>query len=68
MTTDDPQPSLLAGHPEVLTVPEVARILRLSPRHVRALARRGDLAGAVRVGGVWRIVRDRLAAQITPPG
>ncbi|MFJ4418802.1 MULTISPECIES: helix-turn-helix domain-containing protein [unclassified Streptomyces] len=68
MTTNQPDPeeSPLRGYPEVLTVAEVAHILRMTPRHVRALARRGELAGAVRVGGAWRVLRARLAAQLTP--
>ncbi len=69
MTTDQPdQPGEppLAGYPEVLTVVEVASILRMTPRSVRALARRGELAGAVRVGGVWRVLRSRLANQLAP--
>jgi PTS system nitrogen regulatory IIA component len=37
----------------LLTVDEVARILRLKPETIRSMARRGDLP-AIKLGRVWR--------------
>lgn len=55
---------LLAGYPDVLTVDEVAGILRTSPRTVRTLASRDQLPGAFKVGGTWRFHKARLRALI----
>jgi excisionase family DNA binding protein len=43
-----------------LTVPEVARLLRVGQRTVYSLARAGSLAGAVKVGNQWRVNRTAL--------
>lgn len=40
---------------ELLTIKEYAALARMSERSVRRLLGRGGLAGAVRVGGQWRI-------------
>ena len=37
----------------LLTVDEVAKILRLKPETIRSMARRGDLP-AIKLGRVWR--------------
>jgi excisionase family DNA binding protein len=37
----------------LLTVDEVATILRLKPETIRSMARRGDLP-AIKIGRVWR--------------
>jgi excisionase family DNA binding protein len=37
----------------LLTVDEVAKILRLQPETIRSMARRGDLP-AIKLGRVWR--------------
>ena len=49
------------GPEEFLTVPEAARLLRVSEQTVRRLARRGELP-VVRVGAQWRLDRDGLAS------
>ena len=41
------------GNGTLLTVDEVARILRLKPETIRSMARRGDLP-AIKLGRVWR--------------
>lgn len=46
--------------PAFLTVPEVARLLRVGQRTVYSLARAGSLAGAVKVGNQWRVNRAVL--------
>lgn len=46
--------------PEILTLNEAAELLRLTPSGARALARRGDLPGGVKVGGEWRVNRTKL--------
>ena len=43
--------------PSVLTVSEVATILRVTPQTVRNMLRSGQLQG-VRVGYVWRVYED----------
>ena len=45
---------------EFLTIPEVARLLRVGQRTAYALARAGELAGAVKVGNQWRVSRTVL--------
>ncbi len=45
-----------------LTIDEAAGLLRISPRSAYTLARRGELAGAVKVGNQWRVDRDALMA------
>ena len=44
----------------LLTPDEVAVILRLKPKTVRAMIRRGDLPG-VKIAGRYRVSRDALA-------
>ncbi|UCE01049.1 MAG: helix-turn-helix domain-containing protein [Chloroflexota bacterium] len=44
----------------LLKVEEVARILRLKPETVRAMARRGDLP-AIKLGRVWRFRRSSIS-------
>lgn len=48
--------------PELLTVPDAAQLLRVSVSNVYRLAERGELPGAVKVGGQWRIGRAQLLA------
>jgi excisionase family DNA binding protein len=50
-------------NPELLTVPETARLLRVTPETVRRLARRGELP-AIRVGTQLRFDRDVLTAPL----
>jgi len=38
----------------VLTIQEVAAMLRISERTIYAMAKQGRLPGAVKVGGSWR--------------
>ncbi|GAA2110928.1 helix-turn-helix domain-containing protein [Streptomyces synnematoformans] len=61
---DDETGELLAGYPDVLTVEEVAGILRTSPRTVRTLASKDQLPGAFKVGAAWRFDKARLRALI----
>ena len=46
----------------VLTVPEVAEILRLSPNTVKRLLRRGEIKGARTgpYGGTWRVSQSAI--------
>lgn len=43
-----------------LTIPEVARLLRVGQRTAYSLARSGELAGAVKVGSQWRVSRAAI--------
>lgn len=47
--------------PDVLTASQVGEWLQLSPSSVRRAAERGELPG-VRIGGIWRFSRDRIAS------
>lgn len=42
---------------EFLTLPEVCEILRISERTAYDLCRKGQIAGAVKVGRQWRVER-----------
>lgn len=46
----------------VLTIKETAALLKVSARTVYAMAKEGRLAGAVKVGGSWRVLRAKLMA------
>ena len=46
----------------VLTIQEVAALLRISERTIYAMAKEGRLPGAVKVGGRWRVLRVKLMA------
>lgn len=46
--------------PEILTVVDAAQLLRVSVSNIYRLAERGELPGAVKVGGQWRISRAQL--------
>ena len=50
--------------PTFLTIPECAELLRLSKRSVYGMARNGELPGAVKVGGKWRVERTTLMASL----
>ena len=56
-------------YPEVVSVEEFARIVKLSPEQARNLIRKGEIA-AIRIGKEYRIphaVSDRYFAQALPP-
>lgn len=44
----------------LLTIQEAADRLRISERTAYELARTGELAGAIKVGGSWRVDPDKL--------
>ncbi len=45
---------------DFLTLDEVAAILRIGKRTAYELARNGQLGGATKVGGSWRILKDEF--------
>ena len=47
---------------EILTIEEVAALLRISERTIYAMAKEGRLPGAVKVGRSWRVLRPKLMA------
>ena len=47
----------------LLTVDEVAKILRLQPETIRSMARRGDLP-AIKLGRVWRFSRSSITQML----
>jgi excisionase family DNA binding protein len=57
---------MVAPDQEVLTINEVAELLRFDPRSVRRMIHSGSLP-AVRVGGRWRIYRDELNSSLGRP-
>lgn len=52
---------------EMLTPKETADHLRVTPRTVRNLIDRGEIAGAVKVGRQWRIPAAAVAAVLQTP-
>jgi excisionase family DNA binding protein len=46
--------------PELVTVPEAARVLRIAESTVYKKAKRGQLSGVVRLGGTLLIRRNAL--------
>ena len=50
--------------PELLKIAEVAQLLRISASNAYRMAERGELPGAVKVGGLWRIGRAQLLAGV----
>ena len=54
--------------PEFLTLTEVRQRLRIGERTAYELARTGQLGGAVKVGGSWRIERRAFEAWIRQGG
>ena len=52
----------------VLTIKEVATLLKISERTVYAMAKEGRLPGAVKVGGSWRVLRSKLMAWLEAGG
>ena len=50
--------------PTFLTIPECCDLLRLSERSVYGMARSGELPGAVKVGGKWRVERAVLMTSL----
>ena len=53
---------------EYLTIQEVCKLLRLGERTVYAMCRSGELAGAVKVGGQWRVDHAKLSAWLDQGG
>ena len=51
-----------------LTIQEVCELLRVSERTVYDLCRSGKLAGAVKVGGQWRVERAAFEAWVRKGG
>jgi len=47
------------GHDEILTIPEVAELLKIADKTAYALAQRGELPG-FKVGGQWRFSRAAI--------
>jgi excisionase family DNA binding protein len=50
----------LSQYPEVMRPEEVQEVLRISRATFFRMIEAGKLKGAVRVGGSWRVLRDRL--------
>ncbi len=51
-----------------LTIPEVARLLRVSERSAYKMAQGGQLAGAVKFRGQWRVEREILMQWVREQG
>lgn len=48
--------------PQLMSVRQAAGVLGVSQRHVARLCERGEIK-AVKIGRLWRVNRDALAAQ-----
>jgi excisionase family DNA binding protein len=53
---------------ETLTIPEVCAILRIGERTAHELCRTGQLGGAVKVGGQWRVDKAAFEAWVKRGG
>ncbi len=49
---------------ELMTVEEVAILLRVSDSTIRRLAQDGEIPGSMKVGGSWRFNRGRISDMI----
>jgi len=56
------------GLPPVLTIPEVAKLLRLSRGAAYMAAARGHIPGVVRVGKALRVSRDAVLEWLSQGG
>jgi len=59
--------SLLAEYPPMMTLHEVAEVLSIEPRKLRAIVRHPDPGTrivATKINNVWRFPRDELAAYL----
>jgi len=54
--------------PEFITIKQVCELLNLGERTVYDLCRQGKLAGAAKVGGQWRVDKDKLLAWLAKGG
>jgi len=54
--------------PEFITIQDVCDLLKLSDRTVYALCRSQRLAGATKVGGRWRVDKEKLLAWLEAGG
>lgn len=52
---------------EFLTIPELAKLLRLSPPAARAAVRRGEVPGARRIGRKWLVRTATFEASFAAP-
>lgn len=57
----NPTPANETRHAPMVTVEQVAEVLRMHPVYVRRLFTGGRIPGAVRFGRVWRLPADKLA-------
>jgi excisionase family DNA binding protein len=58
--TPTPEVNQLQALPELLTVDEVAELLRLNRKTVYAAIQRGEFPGARRIGATIRVSRDAM--------
>lgn len=48
--------------PEVLTIAELAELLRMNPKSLHEIVARGDVPGCRKVGSAWRVHRPTVVA------
>ena len=58
--TEAPSPDVIQALPEVLTVDEVAELLRVNRKTVYAAIQRREFPGARRIGATIRVSRDAV--------
>lgn len=56
----------LAEHPEVMTLQEVARVLRFSAANIRMMAAAGKIPGR-KIGNTWRFLRADIEDLLGAP-
>ncbi len=62
MRQPDASPALLSELPELITVPELAKVLRLSPKTVYEAIQMDKIPGVVRLGRRIRINKRAVVA------
>ena len=54
--------------PDFITVKEASELLRVTDRTLYDLCRQGKVPGAAKIGGQWRLDREKLLAYLAKGG
>lgn len=65
---NDAAPAASADEPLLLTVPELAALLRMNVKSVYEIVARGQIPGCRRVGRCWRAHRPTVVAWLAGQG
>lgn len=65
VVANDAAPLEPASEPEVLTVAELAMLLRMNVKSLYEILARGEIPGTRKVGGAWRAHRPTVVAWLS---